>query len=114
MSRSRHRNRPVPGGWVPLRHVASSGDDCFEVVDSSTTSVPANLLLRGQAARDPAALIARLAGQLREQNRPALARLGVDVQARYDGSEVRLEVSAGTTIGAVPLRSPLSGRTELG
>jgi hypothetical protein len=84
------------------------------VPDSSTTVLPADFLLRGPTPRDPAPLAARLAEQFRQQNREVLRLVGVDLQVRFDGTEVRLEVTSGTTVGAVPLRSPSSGRTEFG
>ncbi len=83
-------------------------------MDSSTTVVPADFLMHGHEARDPTGLAARLAEQFREQNREVLNIVGVALQTRYDGTRVRLEVTSGTTVGAVPLRFPTSGRAELG
>src|ERR1700722_4260034 len=81
---------------------------------SSATILPADFLCRGQAVRDPAPLAARLAEQFRKQNQEVLSSIQVDIATRYDGSHVNLEVTTGTTIGAVPLRAPTSGRNEFG
>jgi hypothetical protein len=109
-SRSKHQNV----ARVCLNTVNPTESSCFEVNDSSTTILPADFLCRGQGARDPAPLAARLAEQFRKQNHEVLSAIRVDIGTRYDGSQVSLEVTTGMTIGAVPLRSPTSGRTEFG
>jgi hypothetical protein len=114
VSRPRSRIRRASPAWVPLNATAPLESPCLEVPDSSTTLLPTDFLLRGQAARDPAALAARLGEQFRLQNREVLDLVGVSVQTRFDGTHVGLEVTSGTTVGAIPLQSPTSGRAELG
>ncbi|OAI39722.1 hypothetical protein AYO40_05555 [Planctomycetaceae bacterium SCGC AG-212-D15] len=84
------------------------------MVDSSSISLRPDFLFAGQEARDRTALAGRLAEQFRIVNEPVLQSVGVEVRTGYDGSDVCLEVKCGTTVGAVPLRSPTSGQPELG
>jgi hypothetical protein len=74
----------------------------------------ARFLLRGQASRDPASQIARLADEFIKLNRSAFAELGLTVSPCYQGGNVDLKVKAGTRIGAIPLLSPTSGRHDYG
>lgn len=111
---TRARSRLRNSRSFPLNVVKPTEARCFEVLDSSATNLPAEFLFSGLAPRDPAPLAARLADQFIKQNRSVLAAVGVEVDARYDGLDVRLEVRSGTKIGAVPLRAPVSGRSEFG
>ena len=57
---------------------------------------------------------ARLAEQFVNQNYVALSLLDVRVDRQYDGSDVRLLVSAGSAVGAIPLISPATARPDYG
>ena len=87
---------------------------CIETSDSSTCSVPASFLIRGQLPRDPGAQTARLATQFISQNRSLLSELGATVEQRYDGQNVDLVIRSTTKVGAVPLLSPTTGRPDYG
>jgi hypothetical protein len=71
-------------------------------------------LIRGAPPRDPASQSARLAGHFIERNRATVSQIGASIEQQYDGSGVDLVVRTGTTIGAVPLISPTTGRPDYG
>src|SRR5258708_6438013 len=97
-----------------LKAVAFLDKVTFNASDCSTARIPATFLLRGQTSRDPSAQIARLADQFVEQNRARFRELELNVGAHYDGSSVSLVVQTGIKIGAVPLISPTTGRSDYG
>lgn len=99
---------------VASTYAPASGSSCFETTDSSTTRIPAAFLLRGVAPRDPNSQLARLAGQFITQNRAYLRELDTEIEQRYDGAAVWLEITTRTRIGAVPLLSPTTGRADYG
>ncbi len=86
----------------------------FDATDCSTARLPAHFLLRGQSSRDPSSQIARLAAQFIEQNRARLRELDLSVAAHYDGASVTLVVQTGIKVGAIPLISPTTGRSDYG
>ena len=86
----------------------------FEMPDSSMQSIPADFLLRGARQRDPSGQTARLADQFLERNRPHFRALDLEVQPRYDGASVQLLVRSGIRIGAIPLLSPTTGKSDYG
>lgn len=92
----------------------STHGPCFETTDSGTLRIAATTLIRGAHPRDPESQAARLAGHFIEQNRSVLSRVGAAVDQQYDGSRVDLVVQTGTSIGAVPLISPTTGRPDYG
>jgi McrBC 5-methylcytosine restriction system component len=102
------------GARVRSTHASASGTPCFEATDSSITSISASFLLRGTPPRDPNTQLTRLAGQFIAQNRAYLRQLDTEVEQRYDGTSVSLEIKTHTRIGAVPLLSPTTGRAEYG
>lgn len=57
---------------------------------------------------------ARLAEQFVTQNRSLMSLLDVRVERDYDGSDVRLLIQAGNSVGAVPLISPTTARPDYG
>lgn len=57
---------------------------------------------------------ARLAEQFVNQNHVPLSLLDVRVNREYDGNDVRLLVSAGSAVGAIPLISPTTARPDYG
>ena len=86
----------------------------WEAIDSRHTYVNAEDLITGARGRDVAGQTARLAAQFIDQNAAVLNEVGVTADAVFDGSRVRLGFSCSSTIGAVPLRSPVSGRYDHG
>jgi McrBC 5-methylcytosine restriction system component len=97
-----------------LKALTSLDTVTFNASDCSTARLPATFLLRGQSSRDPSAQIARLADQFVEQNRARFRELELTVGAHYDGASVTLVVQTGIKIGAVPLISPTTGRSDYG
>src|SRR5690242_10026563 len=82
--------------------------------DCSTRSVDASFLLCGAKPRNPAVQTARLAEQFVEQNSTQLRLLDAHISPRYNGTSVTLQLSTSTRVGAVPLRSPVTGEIDYG
>jgi hypothetical protein len=106
--RVRRRESGALKAVLLLDTVAFSANDC------STVRIPANFLLRGVSARDPSTQIARLADQFIAQNRPRFRELDLSVGVHYDGASVELVVQTGIKVGAIPLISPTTGRSDYG
>jgi hypothetical protein len=86
----------------------------FRLADSSTISIPAEVLITGGATRDPAALSARLAQQFLSINEGVLRNFGVSAAVDYNGSKLKVMIKSGIVIGALPLLSPTSGQPDYG
>jgi hypothetical protein len=97
-----------------LNPVVPAGVNTFEMLDSSTLRLPADFLLRGALTRDPSRQTARLADQFLERNRVRFCELDLEVEPRYDGTRVEFLVRAGIRIGAIPLLSPTTGKSDYG
>jgi hypothetical protein len=95
-----------------LNPIAPVHSNIFEMPDSSMQAFSADFLLRGARQRDPSGQTARLADQFLERNRPQLRALDIEVQPRYDGARVELLVRAGIKVGAIPLLSPTTGKSD--
>jgi len=102
--RARHR-RPSP-----LSAVTPAQELCIELDDHSSHSTSA---LEFFAARDPAQA-SRLSELFIKQNQSVLNLLGVSVSRDFDGRDVRLRLTSGSNVGAVPLLSPISAKPDLG
>lgn len=63
---------------------------------------------------NPQAQAARLAEQFIQQNRHVFELVQVGVRRDYDGKDLLLHVESQSTVGAVPLFSPLTARPDLG
>lgn len=83
------------------------------VEDSSTTLVPLLDWIGGDGS-DPRANTERRADDLLRSNRGLLADMHVEAQVTRFRSDPHLEVRSGTRVGAVPLLSPITGRTDFG
>lgn len=88
--------------------------DSFEATDTSTLTVSASFLVRGDSPRDRSAHEARLAHEFVEKNHAVLSELGASAVPQFDGSRVGLVFRTGATVGAVPLRSPTTGQYDYG
>src|SRR5258708_14750835 len=106
----RDRRREFSG----LKPVALLEAVTFNATDCSKARLPAHFLLRGQSSRDPSTQIARLADQFIEQNRVRFRDLDLSMSAHYDGTSVTLLVQTGIKVGAVPLISPTTERSDYG
>jgi hypothetical protein len=87
---------------------------CVETRDCSVVQFPATALILGQISRDPQLQGARLGRQLLQRNQAILGSFGVTGELVYDGLETRVRLTTDTTVGAIPLVSPTTGKTELG
>lgn len=94
--------------------VARADDICLQVEDHSTTERSAIEFFHLRSLRDPVAQAARNAEQFEIQNRALMSLLGVRVEQRYDGRDVRLLIHAGSAVGAIPLISPITARPDYG
>jgi hypothetical protein len=101
-------------GWQTINRVGIADGNTFEAYDGSIKIVRAAIFLRGKSQRDPSGQTARLADQFVERNRTRFRELDLDIQPRYDGSQVVLVVRTGLKIGAIPLLSPTSGKSDYG
>lgn len=113
MPKSKRKSSPI-FTKAPLLSQTPSSQSCFEIVDSSTHYIPATFLVQGTLPRDPQAQAARLAQQFIRQNQGILKDFDVSVNLTYDGNTVDLAFEANTKVGALPLISPTTGRTDYG
>ncbi|MGD0117024.1 MAG: hypothetical protein ABSD30_03100 [Candidatus Binatus sp.] len=97
-----------------LNPIVPAGINTFEMPDSSTLRFPADFLLGAALTRDPSRQAARLADQFLERNRVRFRELDLEVEPRYEGASVDLLVRAGIRVGAIPLLSPTTGKSDYG
>jgi McrBC 5-methylcytosine restriction system component len=100
--------------WQTINRVRIAERNTFEARDGSVERIGAEILLRGNVPRDPSGQTARLADQFIERNRTRFRALDLDVQPRYEGARVELIVRTGLKIGAIPLLSPTTGKSDYG
>lgn len=87
----------------------------WQVSDSGVLRIAAARLLRAPTGRHAGAVEARLGAQFLDMNTKLLAGYGIDAQlASMRDGRPELLFHAGSTIGAIPLRSPVSGDIEHG
>lgn len=115
----RPQGRPRPARRAtsvnsPLNPIRPTQEICLELPDySRITRSAVEFFVTGNAS-NPQAQAARLAEQFIRQNSPILQLLEVDVHRDYDGADVLLNIESHSAVGAVPLRSPLTARHDLG
>jgi hypothetical protein len=83
------------------------------VADSTTTLVPLVDWIGGDGS-DPRANAERRAEDLLRSNRGLLTDMRIEAQVARLRGEPHLEIRSGTRVGAVPLLSPITGRTDFG
>jgi len=86
---------------------------CIRCEDNSTVRKGLDFIVRGGDRRDPAPK-ARLGSQFIEQNRRVFDAFGVAAELQYDGRDLALAFRTGDTVGAMPLKSPVTGRCDYG
>jgi hypothetical protein len=115
MPRSRARSTRRPStARSPLNAIRPTQAICLELSDYSRVTRSAVEFFGSRNAADPQAQAARLAEQFTTQNLATFQLLQVDVSRDYDGTEVLLNIESHGAVGAVPLRSPLTARHDLG
>ncbi len=102
------------GGSSPLQAVKPTSDICLELQDHTRITKSAIALFGSKDSADPAGNAARLADQFIMQNKSLLQLLEVSIQRDYDGRDVLLHVDSGSSVGAIPLVSPLTARPDFG
>ena len=102
------------GAASPLLANNPVNEVCLELEDHSTTRRSAVDFFGLNNLRDPHPSAGRLAEQFVHQNRSLLELLDVRISCDYDGREVRLAIEAGSSVGAIPLLSPISARPDFG
>jgi hypothetical protein len=100
--------------WAPLKAVPPARDVCLELSDYSQISRSAIEFFHCKDSSDPAGQAARLTDQFITQNTALLRLLDVEVRRDYDGKDVLLHITSGSSVGAIPLISPLTARPEFG
>ncbi len=85
-----------------------------DVKDSSRTRISAASLLGFQNSWRQESKISRLAKQLLDQNEGLLQDFDVQGEVVYYGDSVNLALETGSITGALPLRSPTTGRADYG
>jgi hypothetical protein len=105
---NRHRTR------IPLQATRPSRDICLELQDHSRVTRSAVEFFGNKASADPLVQAARLADQFITQNAPLFHLLDVRVERDYDGADVLLHLNSGNAVGAVPLVSPLTAKSDFG
>lgn len=83
------------------------------VYDSRTTFIPARPWL-GSSGADPKASAERRAEDLVRSNRGLFNSLKLQVDVGRVSGEPGLQVEASSRVGAIPLRSPVTGRADFG
>lgn len=101
-------------GHSPLQAPKLTPDICLELQDHTRITRSAVAFFGGSASGDPTAQAARLADQFIKQNATLFRLLDVNVQRDYDGRDVLLHIDSGSAIGAIPLVSPLTARSDFG
>ena len=96
--------------WAQSLQLA--GSDVLELDDSRTTWLDTDFLSRHVQSRDPNAVTAKLLHQFLKFNQDSFDALDVEPQAVYTGNAVKLKLTSHTKIGAVPLRSPITFKSE--
>jgi McrBC 5-methylcytosine restriction system component len=87
---------------------------CVETRDCSIVRFPTTALILGQTSRDPQSQGARLGRQFLRRNQAVLDSFGVSGELDYDGFETQVRLTTSTTVGAIPLVSPTTGKIEVG
>jgi hypothetical protein len=98
----------------PLNTVRPTQQICLELPDYSRVTRSAVEFFGSSNSPNPQAQAARLAEQFIQQNSPIFQLLQVDVHRDYDGADVLMNIESHGAVGAVPLRSPLTGRHDFG
>ncbi len=110
---SRLRRRRAPPGF-PLNAVRPTREVCLELHDYSRVTRSAVEFFGTKGSSDPSAQAARLVDQFIKQNTVIFQLLNVNVHRDYDGTDVLLNIESRSSVGALPLLSPLTARYDLG
>ena len=84
----------------------------LEISDLQTAYLGTGFLSQYANGRNRDAITARLVHQFMNLNRHAFRKLNIDPQLHYTGAELKLKLSSHSTIGAVPLVSPVTYKPE--
>jgi 5-methylcytosine-specific restriction endonuclease McrBC regulatory subunit McrC len=97
----------------PLNTFRPTREICLELHDHSRITASA-VEFFGSKGSDPQAQAARLSDQFIKQNTSTFRLMNLTVQRDYDGNDVLLNIESRSSVGAVPLLSPLTARYDLG
>ncbi|MFN7939359.1 MAG: hypothetical protein U0R19_38895 [Bryobacteraceae bacterium] len=98
----------------PLPPVKPARDICLELADHSHSTQSAVEFFGLKNSSDPARQAARVTDQFLKQNASLLKLLDVSIRRDYDGRDLLLEIESGSSVGAIPLRSPFTARHDFG
>ena len=96
---------------MPLSQVERIPSEAILLADTSVSRIPAAAIAR--SAQGDAGREAHLAHLFIDRNGKALGEFKVEARVDFDGKRVYLVFQSGAAIGAFPLVSPLSGRSEV-
>lgn len=114
MARGKQRASKEHPGALPALRSAPADSVCLELEDHSVHRIPCEKWFPVADRRMAPSSHGRLSGQLLEQNRAIFDVLGLRGWSEFDGNQVYLTVESSSSVGAVPLVSPLSGRMDFG
>lgn len=97
------RRRPTTRQYVGTRLVQ----------DTSFTEIPARAWLGG-SGRDVQSSAERRAEELLQTNRTTLTDMGIEAHVGRVRGEPVIQVNTSSRVGAIPLRSPMTGRADFG
>ncbi len=95
----------------PLRRVERIPTEAILLTDTTTTRIAASLIAR-MSAGDPGRE-AHLAHLFIDRNQKTLGQFKIEARVDFDGNRVYVIFQSGSTIGAFPLVSPLSGKADV-
>jgi hypothetical protein len=96
---------------IPLSSVDRIPSESIRLNDSSIARIPASAIAR--ASQGDPGREAHLAHLFIDRNKSTWEQLNIGAQVDFDGKRVELVFQCGTTIGAFPLVSPLSGKCDI-
>ena len=102
--------------FPPFKYLNNSNKEFLELEDNSSYIYNPDILfsLDGIDPRTKNSYVARLVLQFINLNSKALALFDTLIELEYDGQKVALKIRTGEKVGACSLRSPKSGRYDLG
>ncbi len=99
---------------ISLAPYAPSRQLCLQVPDYTRVTHSAVDFFGLRNSSNPLSQAARLADQFIAQNSGIFELMKVQPVRDYDGTDVLLSLESAGAVGAVPLRSPLTGRFDFG
>lgn len=110
------RGKQVRKPFLPFLTIKSDQKEFLDLVDNSRHEINPESFF-GLENIDPRlknGIVARFLNQFISLNSSVLNQFDLKVSLSYDGSKVRMVIVTGARVGASPLKSPRTGKYELG